>query len=66
MLFMFIKSIIKIRSYLSRWFQASESGQGLIEYALIILLIVVGVILILGLVGGQIQTLYQKIINGLP
>jgi Flp pilus assembly pilin Flp len=46
--------------------QSIEKGQGLIEYALIVLLVVVGVIVILGLVGGGVQNLYQEIINALP
>jgi Flp pilus assembly pilin Flp len=42
-----------------------EKGQGLIEYALIILLIVLGVLLVLGLVGGQVQTAFQVIVDAL-
>lgn len=39
----------------------NEKGQGLIEYALIILLIVIGVIVVLGLLGVQIEAAYQTI-----
>lgn len=42
-----------------------EKGQGLIEYALIILLIVLGVLLVLGLVGGQVQNAFQVIVDAL-
>ena len=38
-------------------------GQGLIEYALIILLIVLGILLVLGLIGGQVQTAFQTIVD---
>ena len=66
MLLMFIMNSIIGKIYWDICTKKKEKGQGLIEYALIILLIVVGVIVILGLVGGEVQTLYQKIINGLP
>jgi Flp pilus assembly pilin Flp len=44
---------------------ADEQGQALIEYAMIILLIILGVLLILGLIGGQVQEAYQTIFNGI-
>lgn len=43
-----------------------ETGQGLVEYALIILLIVVIVIGILGFFGETLSSLYQRIVDGLP
>lgn len=42
-----------------------QKGQGLIEYALIILLIVLGVIAVLGLFGGQVETAYQAIVDAI-
>lgn len=42
-----------------------EEGQGLIEYALIVLLIAIGVIVVLGLLGGQVQAVFQNIANAL-
>ncbi|MDY6867181.1 MAG: Flp family type IVb pilin [Chloroflexota bacterium] len=42
-----------------------EEGQGLIEYALIILLIVLGTLLVLGLVGDQVQNFFQVIVDAL-
>ncbi len=42
-----------------------DEGQGLVEYALIVILISIVVILILGLVGGQINGMFEDIANGL-
>ena len=40
-------------------------GQGLIEYALIIILISIVVIIVMGLVGGQINQMFEGVINGI-
>jgi pilus assembly protein Flp/PilA len=45
--------------------QKRQEGQGLIEYALIVLLIAIVVIVILGLVGGQVQNVFNNIFQGL-
>ncbi len=37
----------------------------LIEYGLIVLLIAISVLLVLGLVGGQVQTAFQVIVDAL-
>jgi pilus assembly protein Flp/PilA len=48
-------------------FVPNEKGQGLIEYAFIIILIALVVIIILALVGTRIaQNLYSHIISALP
>ncbi|MCB2202568.1 Flp family type IVb pilin [bacterium] len=55
-------------SRISMWLHSVESkeeGQGLIEYALIVLLIALGVLLVLGLVGGQVQAVFQQIVDAL-
>ena len=44
---------------------SEEEGQGLVEYALIVLLIAIGVITVLGLLGGQVQTVFQSITTSL-
>lgn len=44
----------------------SKKAQGLIEYALIILLIVIVVITALGLLGVRVNSLYENVINSLP
>ena len=40
-----------------------EKGQTLIEYALIILLVALAVIIVLGLLGGGIEDIFQDIVN---
>ncbi len=44
---------------------SEEEGQGLVEYALIILLIAVAVIAVVTLLGGTIQNVFQDIVGGL-
>ncbi len=44
-----------------RSFFAKEEGQGLVEYALILVLIAVVVIGVLTALGGQVQATFQKI-----
>jgi pilus assembly protein Flp/PilA len=46
--------------YLSR-----EQGQGLVEYALILVLVAIVVIAILMLVGPQIANVFSQVTNGL-
>jgi pilus assembly protein Flp/PilA len=48
-----------------RSFFAKEEGQGLVEYALILVLIAIVVIVILGLVGDQVSTAFSSINSGL-
>jgi pilus assembly protein Flp/PilA len=46
-------------------FLPREEGQGLVEYALILVLVAVVVIAVLMLVGPQIANIFSKITNGL-
>ncbi len=46
-------------------FSAKEKGQGMVEYALIIVLIAIVVIVILAIVGTQISTVFSQIASGL-
>ncbi|MEI6180402.1 MAG: Flp family type IVb pilin [Chloroflexales bacterium] len=48
-----------------RSFFAKEEGQGLVEYALILVLIAIVVIGILTLVGGQVNKSFSNINSGL-
>lgn len=52
-----------VRELSSRMGQRQEKGQTLIEYALIIALVVLAVLVVLGLLGGQIQTIFTTIKN---
>jgi pilus assembly protein Flp/PilA len=42
-----------------------EKGQGMVEYALIIVLVAVVLIVVLALVGSQISNAFSQIISGL-
>jgi pilus assembly protein Flp/PilA len=46
-------------------FFAKEEGQGLVEYALILVLIAIVVIGILSLVGGRVSNVFSQINSGL-
>jgi len=48
-----------------RSFFAKEDGQGLVEYALILVLIAVVVIAILGVLGGKVSQVFGKINNSM-
>ena len=52
--------IWKVRGLLSR-----EEGQGMVEYALILVLVSIVVILVLTLMGGQIRNTFQDVTNAL-
>lgn len=40
------------------------SGQGLIEYALIVLLVALVAVVVLSMVGGEVNQVFQDILNG--
>ena len=48
-----------------RSFFTKEDGQGLVEYALILVLIAIVVIGILSLLGGKVSTVFSSINSGL-
>ena len=48
-----------------RSFFAKEDGQGLVEYALILVLIAIVVIGILSVLGGKVSTVFSSINSGL-
>lgn len=43
----------------------NQKGQGLVEYALILVSIAVVVIVVLGLLGGQVQNIFSNIVAAL-
>jgi pilus assembly protein Flp/PilA len=57
--------ISKVREFLGRMESRQEKGQGLIEYALIILLVSIVVIIVLGLLGDQIKAVFTAITSTL-
>ena len=52
-----------VKHYLTKFGIAHEEGQGLVEYALIILLIAVAVITTVGIFGTQVRDLYQSVVD---
>ncbi|SNB64296.1 Flp family type IVb pilin [Thermoflexus hugenholtzii] len=50
---------------LQAWLWLREKGQGLVEYALILVLIAVVVIAILTILGTQVSTVFSSIVSGL-
>jgi len=47
-------------------FKTKDGGQGMVEYALIILLIALVLIIVLVIVGSQLSGLYSQIISSFP
>ena len=52
-------------NYMLRNFFAREEGQGLVEYALILVLIAIVVIGILSVLGNRVSTVFSQINSGL-
>lgn len=50
---------------LMKWFASEESGQGMVEYALIIALVAIVVIGVLTTLGGTLQDTFTGITDGL-
>lgn len=47
-------------------FAPRENGQGLIEYALILIFIAIVVIVVMRLLGSSIQGVFSRVTNSLP
>lgn len=54
-------ALTAVRSFIRR-----EEGQDLIEYALLAALIAVGAVTILGTVNGEINGVFQDVVDALP
>lgn len=63
---MWTKWIDQVKEFFIRLGYRMKQGQGLIEYALIILLVVLVVIGALALFGDQLETAYQSITEAIP
>jgi len=63
--YLFIRCREFAREELTRLQKRPESGQGMVEYALILVLIAVVVIVILSTVGKRINNVFSNISNGL-
>ena len=46
-------------------FSPKEKGQGLVEYALILVLIAIVVLVVLGLLGDRVSEVFSQIVGGL-
>lgn len=46
-----------------KWLASEESGQGMVEYGLIIALVSVAAIVALGLVGNQLRDMFNSLTN---
>lgn len=57
--------LFQIQQFLSRLTARQEKGQGLVEYALIIVLISIVVIVALGLLGTQVTSVFTRITDAL-
>jgi Flp pilus assembly pilin Flp len=55
---------IRARSYVEDRLEGEE-GQALVEYALILSLVVVGAVVILGILGGKVSSLFTTVSNDL-
>lgn len=50
---------------MKKWFVEEESGQGMVEYGLIIVLIAIGVIVALRTLGDELVAVFENITNEL-
>jgi Flp pilus assembly pilin Flp len=57
-----LQAYIRVRSYIQDRLEP-ESGQALVEYALILSLVVVGAVVILGILGGKISGIFTQVSN---
>ncbi len=57
----------RLQRWYVRWVVVpAESGQGLMEYALVISLVAIIMVIIIGIYGEEVRDLYQYAIDRLP
>ncbi len=56
---------MRATEWLARRLERPEDGQGMVEYALILVLIAIVVIVILQVVGKQLNNVFSNVSNGL-
>ncbi len=59
------KLILTAQEFFRGVLEDKEEGQGLVEYALIIVLIAIAVIAAVTLLGEQVEVVFAEIVNGL-
>ena len=57
---------LKLRNYIKESLAFDETGQTLVEYALIILLIAIALVVAVTLLGGTLSNTYDHIVNSIP
>ncbi len=62
---MLYQAFLLMRNFLSSFNATKERGQGLVEYALILVFISIVVIVVLGLVGDQLNVIFTDIVEAL-
>ena len=62
---MLYQAFLLVRNFLSRFGASKEKGQGLVEYALILVFVSIVVIVVLGLLGTEVNTVFQSIVDSL-
>lgn len=60
-----MNSVQRIRAWITSLPYRSRRGQGMVEYALILVLVAVVVVLVLSTLGNTIKDTFQDVINGL-
>lgn len=59
------RMLYEVRRWMATLLLRAQHGQGMVEYALILVLIAVVVIVILQVVGHQVNNVFSNISNGL-
>lgn len=56
----------RIRQWIQQVIRCVQSGQGLVEYSLILVLISIVSLLILSVLGGTVTSLYSQVMSAWP